>query len=86
MDTYFERKGAMGSREWSSHSVMVRLITRTTYIALSTLVGALLPFFGGFIALTGAVAAFPLECGLVHHMYLTVSTHLSTLLLFQVGG
>lgn len=69
MDTYFEKKG---SHEWSTYSVMVRLVTRSTYIALSTSLGALLPFFGGFIALTGALAAFPLDSGLVHHMYLTV--------------
>jgi len=69
MDTYFVKKG---SHEWSSHSMIVRLVTRTTYIALSTFLGALLPFFGDFVALTGALAAFSLEAGLVHHMYLKV--------------
>jgi hypothetical protein len=39
MDTYFEKKG---SPEWSTHSVIVRLITRTAYIALSALLGAAL--------------------------------------------
>lgn len=70
MDTYFEKSG---SHEWSTHSVVVRLITRTTYIMLSTFLGALLPFFGDFVFLTGALAAFPLEAGLVHHMYLKVN-------------
>ncbi|KAG0566231.1 hypothetical protein KC19_7G047800 [Ceratodon purpureus] len=69
MDTHFARKG---DHEWSSHSVLVRLFTRTTYIGISTFLGALLPFFGDFIALVGALAAFPLEWGLIHHMYLKV--------------
>ena len=72
MDTQFARKG---DNEWSSHSVLVRLFTRTTYIGISTFLAALLPFFGDFIALVGALAAFPLEWGLIHHMYLKV-THL----------
>lgn len=70
MDTHFARKG---DHEWSSHSVLVRLVTRTIYIGISTFLGALLPFFGDFIALVGALAAFPLEWGLIHHMYLKVT-------------
>lgn len=69
MDTHFEKKGG---HEWSTQRVIVRLVTRTTYILLSTFLGALLPFFGDFVALTGALAAFPLESGLVHHMYIKV--------------
>jgi hypothetical protein len=69
MDTYFARKG---QSDWSLHSMLVRFITRGTYITVSTFLGALLPFFGDFIALTGAMAAFPLESGIVHHMYLKV--------------
>jgi hypothetical protein len=48
---------------------------------MSTFLGALLPFFGDFIALVGALAAFPLEWGLVHHMYLKVTNLLMLLLL-----
>jgi hypothetical protein len=70
MDTYLLKKG---SHEWSPHSVLVRFTTRTAYIALSNFLGALLPFFGDFVALTGALAAFPLEAGLAHHMYLKVT-------------
>lgn len=70
MDTYF---GSTKNHEWSAHSMLVRFITRSTYIAISTFFGALLPFFGDFIALVGAMAAFPLESGLVHHMYLKVN-------------
>ena len=69
MDTYFLKKG---SHEWSFHIVLVRFITRTTYMAISTFLGALLPFFGDFVALTGTLAAFPLEAALVHHMYIKV--------------
>ena len=70
MDTRFQKKG---SHEWSTHSMLVRLITRTSYMAFTTFCGCLFPFFGDFIALTGALAIFPLESGLVHHMYLKVS-------------
>nr|PNR32014.1 hypothetical protein PHYPA_026139 [Physcomitrium patens] len=66
MDTSFSKKGR---HEWSFYSITVRLIKRTTYISLSTFLGALLLFFGDFIVLTGAVAVFPPESGLVHHMY-----------------
>lgn len=69
MDTYFAKKG---SHKWSTYSVLVRIITRTAYVALSTFLGALLPSFGDFVVVTGAVAAFPLEGALVHHMYLKV--------------
>ena len=69
MDTYFAKEG---SHKWSTYSVLVRFITRTAYVALSTFLGALLPSFGDFVVVTGAVAAFPLEGGLVHHMYLKV--------------
>jgi hypothetical protein len=70
MDTHFARKD---QGDWSAHSMLVRLITRGTYITISTFLGALLPFFGDFITLTGAMAAFPLESGIIHHMYLKVS-------------
>ncbi|XP_073386039.1 proline transporter 3-like [Physcomitrium patens] len=69
MDTSFSKKGR---HEWSFYSITVRLIKRTTYISLSTFLGALLLFFGDFIVLTGAVAVFPPESGLVHHMYTKV--------------
>jgi hypothetical protein len=69
MDTHFARKD---QGDWSAHSMLVRLITRGTYITISTFLGALLPFFGDFITLTGAMAAFPLESGIIHHMYLKV--------------
>ncbi|KAH9541725.1 hypothetical protein CY35_14G080600 [Sphagnum magellanicum] len=70
MDTYFAR--TMDESDWSVHRMLVRFITRGTYITISTFLGALLPFFGDFITFTGAMACFPLESGIIHHMYLKV--------------
>ncbi len=70
MDTYFAR--TKDESDWSVHRMLVRFITRGTYITISTFLGALLPFFGDFITFTGAMACFPLESGIIHHMYLKV--------------
>ncbi|CAM6040597.1 unnamed protein product [Sphagnum compactum] len=72
VDTFFGRnyddKG-----DWSGHSTLIRFLTRGTFIAIATFIGALLPFFGDFVALTGAFSVFPLNFGLVHLMYLKVN-------------
>jgi hypothetical protein len=88
MDTHFARKD---QGDWSAHSMLVRLITRGTYITISTFLGALLPFFGDFITLTGAMAAFPLESGIPkqhfkvsHYVQLPSSTIVQ--LIFLIAG
>ena len=47
-----------------------RIIARGGYLAISTLVSALLPFLGDFESLTGALSTFPLTFILANHMYL----------------
>ncbi|XWS65904.1 hypothetical protein CRYUN_Cryun05aG0153600 [Craigia yunnanensis] len=47
-----------------------RIIARGGYLAVSTLVSALLPFLGDFESLTGALSTFPLTFILANHMYL----------------
>jgi hypothetical protein len=57
---------------WSARTVLVRFLTRITFISLTTLLGAMFPFFGDILELSGAVIVFPIDFGLVHHMYLKV--------------
>jgi hypothetical protein len=71
VDTFFGRNYG-DKRDWSAHSTLIRFLTRGTFIAIATFFGALLPFFGDFVALTGALSVFPLNFGLVHLMYLKV--------------
>ncbi|CAK9200368.1 unnamed protein product [Sphagnum jensenii] len=72
VDTFFGRNYG-DKRDWSAHSTLIRFLTRGTFIAIATFFGALLPFFGDFVALTGALSVFPLNFGLVHLMYLKVN-------------
>ncbi|KAH8946658.1 hypothetical protein BDL97_12G107900 [Sphagnum fallax] len=72
VDTFFGRNYC-DKRDWSAHSTLIRFLTRGTFIAIATFFGALLPFFGDFVALTGAISVFPLSFGLVHLMYLKVN-------------
>jgi hypothetical protein len=63
---------AAGTGEWLKRKMLVRFLTRITYIAITTLLGALLPFFEDFLELGGALIIFPLNFGLVHNMYMKV--------------
>ncbi len=57
---------------WSARTMLVRFLTRIMFISITTLLGAMFPFFGDILELGGAVIVFPLDFGLVHHMYLKV--------------
>lgn len=66
LDTKYGVKGsALGIRNLS-----FRIMVRGGYLALTTLVSALLPFLGDFMSLTGAISTFPLTFILANHMYL----------------
>ncbi|DBA99266.1 TPA: Proline transporter [Trebouxia sp. C0006] len=69
MDTAWGRKQ---EGTWSIFNISERFITRVMYLALTTFVAALLPFFGDFIALTGSLSALPLDFVLVLAMTLKV--------------
>jgi hypothetical protein len=75
LERFVTRRNTAG--EYSASNLLTRFVTRGTYLTITTFFGALLPLFGDFIALTGALAAFSLEVGIVHHMYLKVSTRSS---------
>ena len=64
--------GRRNEGTWSFFNIAERFVTRSIYIALTTFVAALLPFFGDFIALTGSLSALPLDFVLVLAMTLKV--------------
>ncbi|KAG2285243.1 hypothetical protein Bca52824_044847 [Brassica carinata] len=65
MDTRFGIKG----HPLALRNLLFRIMARGGYIAVSTLISALLPFLGDFMSLTGAVSTFPLTFILANHMY-----------------
>ncbi|KAG0606815.1 hypothetical protein M758_9G170100 [Ceratodon purpureus] len=60
------------TNNYSFQKIASRFLLRGIFIGVSTFLGALLPFFGDFIALTGSMAAFTLQGGLIHHMIIKV--------------
>ncbi|KAL5799892.1 hypothetical protein ACOSQ4_032776 [Xanthoceras sorbifolium] len=66
LDTRYGIKGsALAVRNLS-----FRIAVRGGYLAINTLVSALLPFLSDFMSLTGAISTFPLTFILANHMYL----------------
>lgn len=76
LDTYVAHKLWPALKTETSSLSFLNLVSRFTlrgmYLIVSTFMGALLPFFGDFIALTGSMAAFTLQGGLIHHMIIQV--------------
>lgn len=66
MDTKYGVKGS----PLALKNLLFRTVARGSYIAVSTLLSALLPFLGDFMSLTGAISTFPLTFILANHMYL----------------
>jgi hypothetical protein len=52
--------------------MLLHFFTHITYIVITTLLGAMFPFFGDILELGAALIVFPFNFGLVHHMYLKV--------------
>ncbi|KAK9807181.1 hypothetical protein WJX73_004815 [Symbiochloris irregularis] len=65
-DTHF---GDIKQKTWSMRNFLNRLWYRPLYIAFTTFIAALLPFFGDFVALMGAITVFPLAFVLTLLMY-----------------
>ncbi|WZZ48730.1 hypothetical protein YC2023_048837 [Brassica napus] len=65
MDTKF---GVTGST-LALKNLTFRIMARGGYLAVSTLLSALLPFLGDFMSFTGAVSMIPLTFILANHMY-----------------
>lgn len=66
VDTKFGIKGSA----LAFKNLSFRITVRGGYLAVNTLVAALLPFLGDFMSLTGAISTFPLTFILANHMYL----------------
>ncbi|KAK9904043.1 hypothetical protein WJX75_003267 [Coccomyxa subellipsoidea] len=48
-------------RVWSFHNVLMRAIVTTIYMAIITLIAAMVPFFGDFVAFVGAIGFTPMD-------------------------
>eukprot|EP00253_Pinus_taeda_P013920 PITA_13920 len=69
LDTKF---GRSNESVYSAGNWIVRVLARGTYLTVTTLVGALFPFVGDFMNITGAVSVIPLTFVLANHMYIKV--------------
>lgn len=67
LDTRF---GSKVGGPFAMHNVIFRVGVRGGYLAVNTLMAAMLPFLGDFMSLTGALSTFPLTFVLANHMYL----------------
>lgn len=72
LDTRF---GSKVGGPFAMHNVIFRVGVRGGYLAVNTLVAAMLPFLGDFMSLTGALSTFPLTFVLANHMYLVANRH-----------
>ncbi|XP_022747543.1 proline transporter 2-like [Durio zibethinus] len=67
---YLDTKFGIRGSALKLKNLSFRIGARGGYLAISTLVSALLPFLGDFESLTGALSTFPLTFILANHMYL----------------
>ncbi|XP_051216506.1 probable proline transporter 2 isoform X1 [Lolium perenne] len=69
LDTTF---GSGKGGPFAIHNVASRVAMRGSYLTVTTVVAAMLPFLGDFMSLAGALITFPLTFVLANHMYLMV--------------
>lgn len=80
MYEYLDTKYGIKGSALNVKNLLFRITVRGGYLAITTLVSAMLPFLGDFMSLTGAVSTFPLTFILANHMYLKAKkTKLSSL-------
>ncbi|XP_017242480.1 proline transporter 1 isoform X3 [Daucus carota subsp. sativus] len=70
MYEYLDTKYGIKGSALAARNLSFRIGVRGGYIALTTLISAILPFIGDFMSLTGAISTFPLTFILANHMYL----------------
>lgn len=70
MYEYLDTRYGIRGSALAVKNLSFRIAVRGGYLAINTLVSALLPFLGDFMSLTGAISTFPLTFILANHMYL----------------
>ncbi|TYK24127.1 proline transporter 1-like [Cucumis melo var. makuwa] len=70
MYEYLDTKYGITGSALNIKNLSFRIGVRGGYLAITTLISAMLPFLGDFMSLTGAVSTFPLTFILANHMYL----------------
>jgi hypothetical protein len=70
MYEYLDTRFGITGSAFKIQNLTFRITVRGGYLAVNTLVSALLPFLGDFMSLTGAISTFPLTFILANHMYL----------------
>ncbi|KAI3721140.1 hypothetical protein L2E82_32144 [Cichorium intybus] len=74
MYEYVDTKYGIKGSAMAFKNLSFRILVRGSYIGITTLVSAALPFLGDFMSLTGAVSTFPLTFILANHMYLVANS------------
>ncbi|XP_034704989.1 proline transporter 2 isoform X2 [Vitis riparia] len=69
MYEYMDTRYGIAGSTLSFRNLSFRILVRGGYLAINTLVSAMLPFLGDFMSLTGAISTFPLTFVLANHMY-----------------
>ncbi|MBA0725799.1 hypothetical protein Golax_022358 [Gossypium laxum] len=67
---YLDTKFGITGSALKLKNIAFRILARGSYLTISTLVSAMLPFLGDFESLTGALSTFPLTFILANHMFL----------------
>ena len=67
-DTAFYGPGG----NWAARNVLVRVLYRVPYVVITCFFAALLPFFGDFIVLIGAMSVLPLNFVVTFILYAQV--------------
>lgn len=70
MYEYLDTKYGIKGSAFAVKNLSFRVMMRGSYLTITTLLAAALPFIGDFMSLTGAISTFPLTFILANHMYL----------------
>ncbi len=63
---------SIGTKECLKQKMLLHFFICITYIAVTTLLGTMFPFFGDILELDATLIVFPFNFGLVYHIYLKV--------------
>ncbi|KAJ8764105.1 hypothetical protein K2173_005010 [Erythroxylum novogranatense] len=75
---YFDTKYEVKGGAFAPKALSFRIKIRGSYLIVSSLVAAILPFIGDFIGLIGSICVVPLTFVIPNHMYLTIKKNLNS--------